>query len=386
MSSTTENRSLIDEDVSPELLERLATFVGQGADRPGLNARCPVSQAIVNQMTDAVGDRNPLYRDEEFALSTVHGGVVAPPLWLFAWLMPGLEPEEDQAYLEDGTPFFHLAPSGQRSTARARRTIRDELNEVLQERGFDSPAVTDMTYVYERYLRIGERPSFSSWVIDAISPPKRTALGLGFFVTMHMTVTVGGELIATIRQRYLRFRSGAGPAKSASPAHGSVAAQRPDPRAPLPPLRHGPVSARTRETLFFEDVKAGDALAPLAVRISPTLVISGALASLDWQDVHHDYSVMKERGHPDIFMNMMTSSGLVGRFVTDWTGPNAIVRGHVLRLRRPNYPGDTMRLSGTVRTVDVVDGRGLMVLDVVGSNSLGTHCEAEVTMELPRRS
>ena len=29
----------------------------------------------------------------------------------------------------------------------------------------------------------------------------------------------------------------------------------------------------------------------------------------------------QERGSPDIFMNILTTNGFVGRFVTDWAGP-----------------------------------------------------------------
>jgi acyl dehydratase len=134
--------------------------------------------------------------------------------------------------------------------------------------------------------------------------------------------------------------------------------------------------------LRFGEVKAGDRLPPLVVRISPTIIIAGALASQDFQDVHHDYQMIRRRGHPDIFMNMMTTSGMVGRYVTDWSGPNALVRAHELRLGRPNYAGDTMRMTGSVRSTEIVDGRGMVVVDVVGANSLGNHTESSVTLEL----
>jgi acyl dehydratase len=82
-------------------------------------------------------------------------------------------------------------------------------------------------------------------------------------------------------------------------------------------------------------------------------------------------------------MNMMTSSGLLGRYLTDWTGPDALVRAHELRLGRPNYAGDTMRLTGSVQSAELVDGRGLVTVAMVGVNSLGNHTDSSITVELP---
>src|ERR1700761_4705168 len=111
--------------VDTSLAEKLAAFVGAGADREGLVASAPVSQALITQMTNAVGDRNPIYSDEEIANRSVHRGIVAPPLWLYSWMMAGLESEGQDAQLEDGTPYFYAAPGGQRRVPGDRRTIRD---------------------------------------------------------------------------------------------------------------------------------------------------------------------------------------------------------------------------------------------------------------------
>ena len=372
--------------VDPALLAQLQAFVGAGADRPGFAARHPVSHAVIGQMIDAVGDRNPIYSDEEFARGSVHGGIVAPPLWLYSWMMPGLPAEAEQPRLADGTAAFHLAPSGQRRAIGlgAAKTTRDELNEVLEAHGFVVPAVTNMTYTYHRYLRVGERPRFSSWIIDSVTGPKQTKLGLGFFAAMHIDVFVGEEKVATIAQVYLRSKPDSSADKPADQPAAPATSDLPQAQAlEQPVFSYGPPQGRTTETLRFDAVKVGDTLPALAVKISPTLIIAGALASQDFQDVHHDFGIIRERGHPNIFMNMMTTSGLLGRYVTDWTGPNAIMRSHVLRLLRPNYPGDVMRIAGTVKRAEIVDGHGMVELDLIGTNSLGVHTNSNVTVELP---
>ena len=101
-------------------------------------------------------------------------------------------------------------------------------------------------------------------------------------------------------------------------------------------------------TVWFDDVAVGDVLPELAIPITRTLIVATAIASRDYQDVHHDPELAAARGSPDIFMNILTTNGLVGRFVTDWAGPAAILTDVSIRLGVPNYPGDTMVLSGTV--------------------------------------
>ena len=76
--------------------------------------------------------------------------------------------------------------------------------------------------------------------------------------------------------------------------------------------------------------------------------MSTAIASRDYQDVHHDSELAVERGSKDIFMNILSTNGLVGRYVTDWSGPGRLITEVDIRLGAPNYPDDTMTLTGSV--------------------------------------
>ncbi|HTZ08039.1 MAG TPA: MaoC family dehydratase [Acidimicrobiales bacterium] len=143
------------------------------------------------------------------------------------------------------------------------------------------------------------------------------------------------------------------------------------------------------ETLAFEDVAVGDALPELVVPLTRTLIVATAIASRDYQDVHHDPGLALERGSPDIFMNILSTNGFVGRFVTDWAGPGARIEAVSIRLGAPNYPGDTMVLTGTVTAADLpegrADGRGVVEVGVRGANRLGDHVVGTVRLALPRR-
>jgi acyl dehydratase len=130
------------------------------------------------------------------------------------------------------------------------------------------------------------------------------------------------------------------------------------------------------------EVSPGDELPVLEVPVTRRLVVTTAIASRDFQDVHHDPDAARARGAKDVFMNILTTNGLVGRFVTDWAGPEAIVKRVAIRLGVPNYPGDTMRLSG--RVTDADPRSGAVTVEVRGANGSGDHVTGTVDLELPR--
>jgi len=148
------------------------------------------------------------------------------------------------------------------------------------------------------------------------------------------------------------------------------------------------VSPVRADTLRFEEVAVGDTLPELVLPLDRTLIVATAIASRDYQDVHHDPGLAVERGSPDIFMNILSTNGFVGRFVTDWAGPGARIESVSIRLGAPNYPGDTMTLSGKVVSAEVPsgrdDGRGVVEVAVRGANSRGDHVTGTVRLSLPR--
>ncbi|MFJ6466109.1 MaoC family dehydratase [Streptomyces sp. NPDC091387] len=127
-------------------------------------------------------------------------------------------------------------------------------------------------------------------------------------------------------------------------------------------------------------MKVGEELAPLEIAVTRTLIVAGAVASRDYQDVHHDAELAREKGSPDIFMNILTTNGLVGRYVTDHFGPSAVLRRIAIRLGAPNYPGDTMVLSGRVTALG---DDGTAEVAIVGANGIGRHVTGTVTISVP---
>ena len=131
----------------------------------------------------------------------------------------------------------------------------------------------------------------------------------------------------------------------------------------------------------YHDVSVGEELPELVVPLTRTMIVATAIASRDYQDVHHDPELAVRRGSKDVFMNILTTNGLVDRYVTSWAGPAARVKAIKIRLGVPNYPGDTMTLTGTVSAKD--DAARRVEISVRGVNSLGPHVTGTVVIELP---
>jgi hypothetical protein len=126
-------------------------------------------------------------------------------------------------------------------------------------------------------------------------------------------------------------------------------------------------------------IGVGEELPPLELDVTPTFVVSTALATRDFQDVHHDRDLAVARGSKDIFLNILTDTGLVQRFVTDWAGPRALVRQINIRLGVPCYAYEKLTFTGHV----VSREERVYVIEVVARNSLGDHLTGTVRIELP---
>lgn len=129
--------------------------------------------------------------------------------------------------------------------------------------------------------------------------------------------------------------------------------------------------------LSAAQVQPGDHLPELALEITPTVIIAAALASRDFERVHHDRTHAQASGMRDIFINILATNGFVVRYVTDWAGPDAVVKQSSIRLGVPHYAGETLTLTGSVTEV-TPDGE--VSVAVRGRNTLGDHVTGTVTV------
>jgi uncharacterized protein len=483
------NGGVVGADSDSASIREAATRVAAAGESRPRPAPDPVNLPMIRHWLQAMGDANPAYTDAEIAARSVHGGLVAPPAMAQVWTMRGLRPPDD-ADASD--------PLG-------------AMTAVLDEAGFTSVVATNSEQEYYRYLRHGEQLTVRT-SLDAVTGPKRTALGEGWFVTTRSTWYVDAEPVASMLFRVLKFRpvpakalagdvlrpavsrdteffwagtarhelriqrcgecgvlrhppgptclacGGAKPDYVVAAGTGEIYSYVVHHHPPVPgrqvpfvvalvqlpegvrmvgelldispervrigmPVRTGFVQideeltlpawreaedeASLRESDRSDTPPEASALlagAPSARRIAgapsarrtareagkqsilpelvldvtPTLVISTALSTRDFQDVHHDRDRAVRRGGKDIFLNILTTTGLVQRYVTDWAGPDALVRAIAIRLGVPCYAGDTLTFSGKAVHGDA----GECVVEVVGRCGLGDHVTGTVRLDL----
>jgi uncharacterized protein len=429
-------------------LMRLAARLTAEGEHPAPPCPDPVNAAMIRNWTQAIGDTDPAWER------------AAPPAMLQVWSMPGL---------------------GRRSGS-----VADEPLRLLDGAGYTGVVATNCEQTYDRYLRHGELPR-STLRFGGITGPKRTALGVGYFVTWHQAWYAGAERVGEMLFRVLKFAprrtagrpAGAGPARPAigpdtrffwdGARAGELRIQRcgecgalrhpPGPMCPrchavardhirasgrgtvysyvvhhhppvpgreppfvvglieldegvrmvgnvigcpptevhigmpvqvtferidddltlpqwTPPPPREPVQETPQETPREtpEEQNTTDGLPALTIELTPTFVIATALATRDFTPLHHDPELARAQGSKDIFLNILTTMGLVQRYVTEAVPGAALagIAGIAVRLGVPAYAGDTLTLTG--RFADAT------TLEVRGAVRLGDHVTATVRL------
>ncbi len=307
-----------------------------------------VSAVQIWQWCSAMGDHNPLYLDKAYQEQHGIDRAIAPPAMMQAWTMRDVN--------------MRYAP-GSSSAAPY------EVFDVLAANGFPGNVAVSYDIHFHHLLQEGDRAHHYN-TITSISPLKKTALGEGYFVVEHAEFmdqhdTVYAEAYIT----YFQYR----PA-----ADSNAAAAEPSPAHKVTTASEQPTFSDRRAA----DLTVGDALPELVIPITHKLIVAGAIAGQDFIDVHHNAPAAQAAAMPDIFMNILTTCGLCGRYLTDWAGPGSRIKRLQLKLLAPNTPGDTMLLQGQLKTLDVGDDSPTASVEFAGRNGRGYHVTGSAVVAL----
>ena len=305
-----------------EIRLRAAEMVAAGPGEPVV-ARDPINLPMIHNWVEALGEQNPIYLSDEAARAEGHEGIVAPPAMLQVWTMGGMQ----GAHGPDDPITKGI--------------------DLLNDAGCTAVVATNCRQRYDRYRRPGERVSLETSIVG-LSELKRTALGEGYFLSSSYVwrSDLDGKQVGEMDFRLFKYRPG-------SPTRDPAGAHRASAGAP-----------------------GGRQLQPMCIEATPTFVIASALATRDFQDVHHDRDAAQSYGSKDIFVNILTDTGLVQRFATDWAGPGARVGEVGLVLRVPCYAYDTLTFTGTATG----GSTGPATVRVWAAGQLGIHVVGTVQL------
>ncbi|GFM16714.1 MULTISPECIES: bifunctional MaoC family dehydratase N-terminal/OB-fold nucleic acid binding domain-containing protein [Mycobacteriaceae] len=171
--------------MSTDLQQGIDAIKADGKSEPR-TGRDPVNQPMIHHWVDAIGDKNPIYVDEEAAKAAGHAGIVAPPAMIQVWTMGGL---------------------GQ---GRADDDPLSKMMNLFDDAGYVGVVATNCEQTYHRYLTPGEQLTVHAEITDVVGP-KQTALGEGFFINQLITWTVPNgstddETVAEMNWRIMKFK------------------------------------------------------------------------------------------------------------------------------------------------------------------------------------
>lgn len=143
------------------------------------------------------------------------------------------------------------------------------------------------------------------------------------------------------------------------------------------------LAAQPARSLDWSEIRVGGELPALEIVVTSTVIVAGAIATRDLMPVHHDRDYANAQGAPDIFMNILSSNAYCSRFLTDWAGPETMIRQLSIRLGVPVFPGSTLTFTGTVTGKSQARDEGTVEVEFRATNDLGDHLTGTAVLGLP---
>ncbi|MDP6815886.1 MAG: MaoC family dehydratase N-terminal domain-containing protein [Alphaproteobacteria bacterium] len=298
-----------------------------------VEAPYPVNEAQIAYFAAMLEDPNENYWDAAAAKAR-YGAIISPPAMLKTWMFP--------------LPWQPGGPPEQGPLMALEIPLPGEtLINVSTEATFLAP------------MRVGDRLSLTDRV-EAISPLKRTAVGVGYFVTTRAVCrNQDGLELATNTNVIYRYEAAEG-GEGAGDGNAKPAAQAGASEAP----------------------EGTERLEEIVMPASMTRIVLGVAATRDFFRGHHDTDYARGQGTRDAYFNTMFLQGLVDRAGQAWAGDDAWLTRRQLRMLQPACRGDTLRTDGWVRERREQDGRRLADLRIDVRSEVGLTTTTQLTFDL----
>ncbi|MEH6583805.1 MAG: hypothetical protein V7754_17865 [Halioglobus sp.] len=311
----------------------------------------PVSATQIWQWCSAMGDNNPCYLPGDKQ--------IAPPAMMQMWTMRDI----NDCY----------APG---STDAAPYKVFDDMKAM----GYPANVAVSYDIQFHRYLRERDRAKHYTTVVN-ISDKKTTGLGIGFFVTERVEyLTQDEKLFAEALITYFQYQPAE---KKAASEAGKPEGEKAIAKASEPEVAGESVWQPDFQSIDVTQLTVGDTLPELVIPITHKLIVGGAIATQDFIPVHHNVPEAQAAAMPDIFMNILTTSGLSARYLSDWAGSDSRLKHIKFNLMAPNLPGDRMVMEGEVTAVNTTEAGGEVMVAFGGKNRMGYHTKGTATLAVP---
>jgi len=137
------------------------------------------------------------------------------------------------------------------------------------------------------------------------------------------------------------------------------------------------------KSIKFSEINEGDEIPVFNREITRTTIVASAIASRDFTPVHHDHEAAQKAGAKDIFLNILSTGGFIGKYITDWSGPEGEMKKMLINLGMTVFPGDTLTHTGKIARKYSEGDENLVDVEYALSVPMGPHAWGTVTLALP---
>ena len=139
--------------------------------------------------------------------------------------------------------------------------------------------------------------------------------------------------------------------------------------------------------VYFEDVHAGDEIPSLVVTVDETQMFFFSAATYNGHRIHYDKQWARDvEGYDDVLVQGPLQSALLARAVTDWIGGRGRLVDYSVQNRAVAHPGQRLTFGGVVTAKRLVDGVGLIDLEITGRRDDTVLMPGTATVALPMRN
>tara|TARA_B110000977_G_scaffold192947_1_gene267208 strand:+ start:1181 stop:2212 length:1032 start_codon:yes stop_codon:yes gene_type:complete len=313
----------------------------------------PVSETQIWQWCSVVGDQNLLFNSPEYRRQNNISSSLAPPSMMQMWTMRDVND--------------NYAPG---STSQRPYKVFDDMTAL----GYESNVAVSYDITFERYLTVGERALHHTSIVS-ISEQKKTALGIGYFVTEKVEYSTNEDIsFATALITYFQYHANE-KTKTGDKTPKKISKEKIESSNV-----GGSSKSFTPVNIALNTIKAGTTLPDLSIPITHKLIVAGAIASQDFIPIHHNIVAANNAAMPDIFMNILTTCGLSARYISDWAGPSSRLKKLQFNLMTPNFPDDNMLMQGSVTAINQQTDGASVDIEFTGNNSIGPHVIGSATI------
>ena len=330
-----------------------------GTETPPERNRFPISEEMAFDVSDAIEDGNPLYRDGDYAAKSRFADVVCPPLATWKDIGPpiGYFGAGQESHFQVPLPFNSYGLNGGSDWQFLRPayvgswiTRQFKILDIFEKQGRSGPLV----FVVRQETQTNQ-------LGQAISVAKR--------VSIHRSLPDQDSAKSEGEASVVSLE-----AVNLSPPTTDIIIPKPE--------------GAEASQLYFEEVAVGEQMPPVVKGpITTTHLVRWAAANGNYARIHWDLPfAQSEQGLPNVVVNGSLKNQYLGQLLIDFAGEEGWFKRFYVQHRGMDFPGDVLTASGVISEKREVDGFGLVDCTVELTNNRGHQTAAgQGTVVLPKR-